>query len=101
MNEEILALLTGLVSVVLFAAMLGGALIGAWLLGRSRGRAELKAGDTGIATQGSQLARIEQLVSDLGVEVERIAESQRFTARALAERAEPPKLPSPEHRTPL
>ena len=43
-----------------------------------------------------RIARIEQIVETTAVEVERVSEAQRFTARVLAERAAPGGLP-PSH----
>jgi hypothetical protein len=41
-----------------------------------------------------RLARIEQIVETTAVEVERVAEAQRFTAKVLAERSAPGGLPA-------
>lgn len=41
-----------------------------------------------------RLARIEQIVETTAVEVERVSEAQRFTARVLSERAAPGGLPA-------
>jgi hypothetical protein len=43
-----------------------------------------------------RIARIEQIVETTAVEVERVSEAQRFTAKVLAERAAPGGLP-PSH----
>ncbi len=43
-----------------------------------------------------RIARIEQIVETTAVEVERVSEAQRFTARVLAERSAPGGLP-PSH----
>jgi hypothetical protein len=43
-----------------------------------------------------RIARIEQIVETTAVEVERVSEAQRFTARVLADRAAPGGLP-PSH----
>ncbi len=43
-----------------------------------------------------RIARIEQIVETTAVEVERVAEAQRFTAKVLAERNAPGGLP-PSH----
>lgn len=39
------------------------------------------------------MARIEQIVETTAVEVERVSEAQRFTAKVLAERSAPGGLP--------
>jgi hypothetical protein len=43
-----------------------------------------------------QIEQLQQSVDAIAVEVERIAEAQRFSARLLAERAEPAALPRSE-----
>lgn len=43
-----------------------------------------------------RIARIEQAVDAIAVEVERISEGQRFTTRLLAERVPAQPLPSPK-----
>jgi hypothetical protein len=43
--------------------------------------------------QSLQLEQLQQSVDAIAVEVERIAEAQRFSAKLLAERAEPAALP--------
>ena len=45
-----------------------------------------------------RLARIEQTVEATAVEVERVAEAQRFTSRLLAERASGAPAPRPPHQ---
>lgn len=44
----------------------------------------------------TRLDRIEQIVETTAIEVERVSEAQRFTAKVLAERAAPGGLP-PSH----
>ncbi len=46
------------------------------------------------AVTDERIARIEQAVDAIAIEVERIAEGQRFTTKLLAER-DPAKLPAP------
>ncbi len=48
------------------------------------------------AELADRLERIEQIVETTAIEVERISEAQRFTAKVLAERAAPAGLP-PSH----
>ena len=43
-----------------------------------------------------RLERIEQAVDAIAIEVERMAESQRFTTRLLSERSQPEALPGAE-----
>ncbi len=42
----------------------------------------------------ARIARIEQIVETTAIEVERVSEAQRFTAKVLAERAAPGGLPA-------
>jgi hypothetical protein len=60
-------------------------------LARMRLRAKEHRGQLSDPGVESRLDRIEQAVDAIAIEVERMAESQRFTARLLAER-----LPTPE-----
>lgn len=51
-------------------------------------RAELRARDTDLSPQlEARLDRMEQAMEAIAVEVERIAEGQRFTTKLLSERA--------------
>ncbi|HVZ78899.1 MAG TPA: hypothetical protein VG818_13035 [Gemmatimonadaceae bacterium] len=61
-----------------------------------RARIEAHARPSGVSAETEQrIARIEQAVDAIAIEVERIAEGQRFTTRLLAERGqEPAALPS-------
>ncbi len=52
-------------------------------------RMDRKAVGAGTADLDGRLQRIEQAVEAVAVEVERVSEAQRFSARLLAERAEP------------
>ncbi len=61
------------------------------LIGRRLGSAPARLSDE----TGQRLARIEQAVDAIAVEVERISEGQRFTNRLMAERA-PAPLPGPK-----
>lgn len=75
---------------------LGAGLVGAWLgayFGARRALREAARTGAGLA-QGDpmvaeQLARLGQALDSVAVEVERISEGQRFSARLLAERGEP------------
>lgn len=48
---------------------------------------------------GERLERMEQAIDAIAVEVERIAEGQRFTSKLLAGRPEPSRAESPLART--
>ncbi|MDB4876900.1 MAG: hypothetical protein JWM41_3346 [Gemmatimonadetes bacterium] len=64
-----------------------------WL--KRRGRAELTSSQlmNRLDDISERLARLDGSVDTMAVEVERISEAQRFTARVLAERAAQPALP--------
>jgi hypothetical protein len=88
MDAGILALLTGLIGVVLGAAIIGGAMFGAYLFGKDRGRREaLAEGNAPRPLSADQIARTERALETLALEVERIGETQRYTAKLLAESA--------------
>lgn len=74
-----MALLTGLLGTILATVLIGGAMLGAWMLGRHRRR------DTrdDLADVNRRLAHLEGLVEGLTREVERLAENQQFTLRLL------------------
>ncbi len=65
----------------------------------ARARAKLK-GSPDLSKLDGRLDRIEQSLESVAVEVERVSEAQRFTARILAERRDgaPAQLPAVEER---
>lgn len=65
----------------------------------ARARAKLK-GSPDLSKLDGRLDRIEQSLDSVAVEVERVSEAQRFTARILAERKDgaPAQLPAVEER---
>lgn len=65
----------------------------------ARARAKLK-GSPDLSTFDARLERIEQSLESVAVEVERVSEAQRFTARILSERRDgaPAQLPAVEGR---
>jgi hypothetical protein len=65
----------------------------------ARSRARLKA-PLELGNLDARLDRIEQAVESIAVEVERVSEAQRFSARLLSERREPvpAQLPVGEER---
>jgi hypothetical protein len=68
-------------------------IITAWL--RRRGRAVVPSSQVlnRLDDIAERLARLDGSVDTMAVEVERISEAQRFTARVLAERQTQPALP--------
>ena len=82
---------TAFLQVAIIVVVLIGAL-SAITVGLVRGVASkpkhIKVGDA----QNLQLEQLQQSVDAIAVEVERIAEAQRFSAKLLAERAEPAAL---------
>lgn len=65
----------------------------------ARARARVK-GSPDLTKLDGRLERIEQSLESVAVEVERVSEAQRFTARILAERKDgaPAQLPAVEGR---
>ena len=49
----------------------------------------------GLVVDEERMARLEQAVEAIALEVERISEGQRFTTKLLAERAQPDRLEGP------
>jgi len=85
--------------IMLFTAAGGVALvagfIGAWIGSHLAGRRSARLIGTELANQvagAPQFQQILQAVDILSVEVERLSEGQRFTARLLSERAEHDRL---------
>lgn len=77
--------------VALAAIIFGTSSITILTLARMRMRSREQTGQLSDPGVEDRLYRIEQAVDAIALEVERMAESQRFTARLLAER-----LPTPE-----
>jgi hypothetical protein len=58
-------------------------------------------GAPGLVVDEARLARLEQAVDSIALEVERISEGQRFTTKLLSERAQADRVgsaPGPERR---
>lgn len=75
MNTDTMVLLTGLIGTVMVTGLLGAAIAGAYFFGRSRGAQSPIVLDGGESRE--RLARIERLLCDLTIEVERLGESSR------------------------
>ena len=84
MGPEVTAFLQVAIIVVVLAGALSAIVVGL-VRGLSTKPKTFKAGDA----QSLQLEQLQQSVDAIAVEVERIAEAQRFSAKLLAERAEP------------
>ncbi len=82
-----MGLLIGLVSVLFAVGVVGAGLAGAYFVGRERGRRAAldQAALAGGATD--MLARTEKALEAMSLEVERIGEAQRYSARLLADAA--------------
>lgn len=87
MNNEVLAFAQVAVIIVLLTGTLSAITVGL-VRGLSPKRKPLEINDA----QNLQLQQLQQSVDAIAVEVERIAEAQRFSAKLLAERAEPAAL---------
>ena len=84
MDSEVLAFAQVAVIIVLLAGTLSAITVGL-VRGLSSKSKRLNTGDT----HNLQLEQLQQSVDAIAVEVERIAEAQRFSAKLLAERADP------------
>ncbi len=105
MSEYMVSLIIGLVSVLFAVGVVGAGLAGAYFIGKERGRraALEEAARSGSASE--LIARTERALEAMSLEVERIGEAQRYSARMLAEsagkpKAEPVSLRSTTPRTP-
>ena len=79
--------LIALLGLILGGVTLAGGLFGAWALGRMQG--ERRALDTRADdSTDARLARIERMIEAMALDMERLAEAQRFVARQLP-RVEP------------
>ena len=87
MGPEVLAFAQVAVIIVLLTGTLSAITVGL-VRGLSPKRKPLEIGDA----QNAQLEQLQQSVDAIAVEVERIAEAQRFSAKLLAERAGPEAL---------
>ena len=96
--ENALALF-GLASALAAGALAVRVLADWWLRARQLEQAERTGvADAPLAAMEARLARIEHVVEATAVEVERIAEAQRFTARLLAEQRPAEALPPPRRQ---
>jgi hypothetical protein len=83
--------ITAYLQVAVITVLLSGALA-AIVVGLVRG-VSIKPKQASVSdTHSHQLEQLQQSVDAIAVEVERIAEAQRFSAKLLAERAEPAAL---------
>ena len=87
MNNEVLAFAQVAVIIVLLTGTLSVITVGL-----VRGLSPKRKPPAIDESQNLQLQQLQQSVDAIAVEVERIAEAQRFSAKLLAERAEPAAL---------
>ncbi|HKV52394.1 MAG TPA: hypothetical protein VJO52_14470 [Gemmatimonadaceae bacterium] len=89
------AMLTAITAILTFGACVCGIAYALSARSRARLKAPLEFGNL-----DARLERIEQSVESIAVEIERVSEAQRFSARLLAERREsvPAQLPVGEER---
>ena len=87
MDPEVTTFLQVAIITVLLAGSLAAVVVGLVRGVQSKPK-HLKAGDA----QNLQLEQLQQSIDAIAVEVERIAEAQRFSAKLLAQRAEPAAL---------
>lgn len=97
-TREHYLLLFGVASTV---AMFTGAIsawIGAYFGGRQAARRIREAQAVELDRSAAEIAALREAVETIGIEVERIAEGQRFTTKILAERTETRALPEVTRR---
>ena len=83
--DETMLLLTGLLGTVFVIVLFGAALGGAWLIGRNQSRRGVDGERSPRLSGAEDLASVARAVEALTLEVERVAEAQRYTARVLTE----------------
>jgi hypothetical protein len=89
MDPDVISFAGVMLTLIVSAASLGAIFVGVkWGLAAAKVR-ELG----GPRLDDSRLEQLQQSVDSIAIEVERIAEAQRFTAKLMAERAEEPRLP--------
>ena len=95
--------LTGLIVIAGGAAVLGMSYVAAYFMGKNAARKELDEHQPlRTARPADRLERIESAVDAMAVEVERLAESQRFLMGPRAvERVDQQVKPERKHRTPV
>jgi hypothetical protein len=81
---------------------LGAGYFGAWLGARRATRAAIRALEArnAEALTAGQVRNLEASIDTIGLEVERIAEAQRFVARVLVERQDAHAAAPRQHRAP-
>ena len=87
MDPDVLKLAQLLVVVGAFGGFATALAVAARLALTRLGRKPREPGDSAGRLDDARLERIEQAVDAIAIEVERIAEAQRFTAKLMSERA--------------
>jgi len=98
MDDSTMVLLTGLLGTILGTVVIGSMLAGAYFIGKERGRREAeRALNAGAAPGGGAslpgAERTDRALDALSLEIERLAEAQRYTAKLLADSAEARRPP--------
>jgi outer membrane murein-binding lipoprotein Lpp len=73
-----------LLSLLLGGLLLAGGLFGAWALGRMQAERKMLDARQGDDQLDSRLARLERVIDAMALDMERLAEAQRFAARRIA-----------------
>jgi regulator of sirC expression with transglutaminase-like and TPR domain len=90
-----------LLSLFLGGLLLAGGLFGAWALGRMQAERKILDERQGDDQLDSRLARIERVIDAMALDMERLAEAQRYAARRIAANepratADVPSAPPPD-----
>ena len=89
MDPDVISFAGVMLTIIVSVASLGAIYVGVrWGLAGAKVRER-----GGSRLDDSRLEQLQQSVDSIAIEVERIAESQRFVTKLMAERAEVPKLP--------
>ncbi|HEY9226183.1 MAG TPA: hypothetical protein VIP11_06020 [Gemmatimonadaceae bacterium] len=97
MHYKELIVLLGFSNVVLFSTTL--VFVGLWIRARERAIRASVDSERKVESKEPDLEHLVNAVDAIAVEVERISEAQRFTAKVLVERVDPSaakRLPVPE-----
>lgn len=90
MDQDVISFAGVMLTIIVSVTVLAGVYVGTkWALASTKNR---QLGPSRFDEQ--KLEQIQQTVDSIAIEVERIAEAQRFTAKLAAERSESRQLPS-------
>ena len=90
MDPDVISFAGVMLTIIVSVAVLAGVYVGTkWALATAKGHERRPS-----SLDSGRLEQLQQSVDSIAIEVERIAEAQRFMAKLTAERSEAPRLPS-------